>query len=294
MNLRIYIVSSLILFGTHTIESKRHSRVTKVDRYERRARERTQKNTPLDQALSKQTKAMTFDQAVLAQKYYKEHQENDMVIKCGERILAVGGNQDTMRLTRLDLAERFFKKERYKDAEKHAVDYLTFYPGSPDSKRASFLALNATYKTQNNSYKDQKQTRATIDLAQTYLEKYPQDTQHVPAVHEIIKKSYSTLIRSELNIITTHLNTYYNTRGPGHLKSGLKRLEYLKKNYLSHVPQAQTKVLQLERVLKSKLKKAGISIDEKSLDTDPAQSDDRTRWDKVKDFFKEDNTGYFA
>ncbi len=291
MNSRIYVIMSLMLFGA--LEGKRHSRHSKIERYERRARESAEKNSPLSLALSKQTKSMTFDQAVLGQKYYQEQQEDDMVIKCGERILAVGGDQDTLRLTRLDLAERFFKKQRYTDAEKHALDYLTYYPGSPESKKASFIALNATYKSQNNSYKDQAKTHTTIELSKTYLEKYPQDNEHIPAVHEIVKKSYLTLVRSELNIITTHMNTYYNTGGTGHLRSSYKRLEYLKEKYLPQASQVQTRVDQLEQVLLKEMKKAKVAPEEESK-ASKENPKERSRWERTKDFFIEDNAGYFG
>ena len=94
-----------------TIHTKRHSRNSKVERYEKRALEAAKSNSPLAKALSKQTKSMSFDEALLAQEYYRSVNENDMVIKCGERLLAVGGEQDALRLTRLELADLFLKKQ---------------------------------------------------------------------------------------------------------------------------------------------------------------------------------------
>ena len=281
----IYIFSGIV-FIPFSLLGKRHSRITKADRYEKRALQAAELNTPLEKALHKQTKSMTFDEALIAQEYYRSTQEQDMIIKCGERLLSIGGEQDALRLTRLELAELFLTKNKYAEAEKHAQDYLLYYPGAKESKRASFVALQACYKSQSNSFKDQQKTRTTISLADEYLEKYPQDTEYTQHVKEIRNQSYLKLIRSELNVIDSQLSLFNNAGSKNSLPSAQKRLKNLKEKYLPHAPNALKRVEETEQNLE---KVAGA---QQTLTL--AYADSRTRFEKVTDFFREDNPRYFA
>ena len=300
MGTRMKLVYSLlygcILLVPLITHAKRHSRQNKIERFERRAKEAAQNDTPLSLALSKRTKSMSFEEARLAQDYYRTQKEDDMVIKCGERILAVGGDQEIMRLTRLELAELFLKKRKFVEAEKHAQDYLVYYPGTDENKKASFIALSATYQTQHSSHRDQQKTLSTIQMALAFLEKYPQETELHAQVQEMLTNSYLKLIRSELTIITTQLNTHAYTKKAVHHTAAQKRLETLKKTYLPHAPQAQKRVDELEQLLLQRAPE-GTTAPEKKTITIAAQERSpwyKRSWSAAKDFVSEDITTFFA
>lgn len=299
----LFIVAISILTLSCVLQAKRHSRANKVERFEERAQAAAEANSPLASALSKHTKQMSLEEAVLAREYYRVANQNDMVIKCGERILAVGGDQEIMRYTRLELAELFLNKLFYQSAEKHAKEYLMYYPGSKESKKASFIALDATFRSQKNSYRDQQKTRDTIEQATAFLEKHIGDSEYRITVQNMLKKSYLKLIRSEINIINTQLNAYYHASSPASLHSANRRLAFLKDNYLGHAPEARKKVLDLDLTLaqasknpeliqKKREELTQLSQGNLSLAVNDSWID--TGWNSLKRFFFEDNNEYFA
>jgi len=254
----ICLVFTLVWFQTITV-AKRHSHVNKIERYEKRAQAAAQAQSSLAAALSKQTKHMSYDEALLAQGYYRTAQEQDMVIKTGERILAVGGNQtikgvqEVLRKTRLELAELALNKRKFDDAERHAQDYLLFYPGSAECKKALFISLCAAYRSQSHSHRDQQKTHATIEHAASYLAKYPQDTEFRSQVDAMRHESYLKLIRSELNIIETQLHAARNSASRESLLAADKRLLAIKENLLTHAPETRKRVLKTEQEIAQQL-----------------------------------------
>lgn len=296
-----------------TYEAKRHSRELKIERFERRAREAAKENTPLAKALSKRTKIMSFDEAALALDYYREQKHTEMIVKCGERILAVGGDQEIMRQTRLDLAQAFLEQHKYNDAEKHALDYLTYYPGAQESKRASYIAVKALFLSQSDSNRDQQKTRDTVEQAEKYLKKYPTDTQHTQEIQDILDKSYLKIIRNEINIIETQITMYSYANRKGALKGANKRIAYIKKHYLKHAPQTERKLLDLEMTLaqtegntelvaekKDELTKSDTSQKPTSSwqrfreHLKLAKKEPITSWQRSKESLIENNQKYFA
>jgi outer membrane protein assembly factor BamD (BamD/ComL family) len=292
-----YLTILITINGTYF--AKRHSRELKIERFERKAQEAAKENTLLAKALSKRTKGMSFDEAAVALNYYKDQKHNDMIIKCGERLLAVGGNQEVMRQARLDLAQAFLDQNKYTEAEKHALDYLTYYPGAQESKNASYIAIKALFLSQGDSSRNQQKTRDTIEQAEIYLKKYPTDTQHTEEIQDILDKSYLKLIRNEINVIETQINMYHYANRKGALKGANKRIAYLKKQYLKHAPQAERKLLELEITLAQTEGNAPLIAEKKAelakLGTPKlAQEESIFSWQRYKGYFTEDNQKYFA
>lgn len=305
--MKLGTICALILLSAGFIsdlDAKRHSYVNKVERYEKRAQASAQAHSPLSKALSKQTKHMSYDEALLAQDYYRTAQQPDMVIKAGERILAVGGNQtihgvqEVLRKTRLEVAQLSLDQKKYADAERHAQDYLMFYPGSADSKKASFISLSAAYRSQLHSQRDQQKTNTTIEQARAFLEKYPQDHEFRPHVEHILHQSYIKLIRSELHIIQTQINSARYNSSPASLLAADKRLTALKEKLLPHAPDTRKRVLETELLI------AQIKGDtdrtqriQQEIGALPKQSTDQqngiSTWQSVKNYFSEDNEGFF-
>ena len=295
------VILSVISFN---LSAKRHSHVQKIERYEKRAQAAAQAHSPLAAALGKKTKSMSYEEALLAQEYYRTNKQPDMVILTGERILAVAvdqsrkGMQEVLRKTRLELAELYLEKGNYANAEKHAQDYLTFYPGSLESKKASFVSLSGALRSQSHSQRDQQKTKTTIEQATAYLEKYPQDTEFRPRVEEMLHQSYLKLIKSELTIIGTILNTARNANSPASLLSAEKRLIELKEKLLPHAPEAKKRVLETElEIAQEQVNNERIQTIRTELAALPSiqmASKNPTTWQYVKNYFNEDVAGYFS
>ena len=300
--MKLYLYSLLII--TTPLCAKRHSRMNKIERYEQRAKAAAEAHSPLAAALSKQTARMNFEEAVVAQEYYRGTKESDMIIKCGERILAVGGDQEVLRKTRLELAEVSLEKRKFDEALKHAKDYLTFYPGSQESKKASFVGLSATYKSQSNSYRDQGKTRETIDRAEAFLKKHSRDATYAAPAKQMLSTSYLKLIRSEINIISTQLHTFNYANSTASLIAAQNRIKYLKEHYLPHAPEARKRVLELEitlaqaaqdkELIKTKQQELKALATKKPLKLAENITLPRQYWNSTKEFFIEDNQKFFA
>jgi outer membrane protein assembly factor BamD (BamD/ComL family) len=297
---RITLLLSALTGGA--IDAKRHSHTQKVERYEKRAQQVADAYSPLAAALAKQTKHMTYDEALSAQEYYRKEQEPDMVMKTGERLLAVGGNQtipgvqEVLRKTRLELARLCLEQRKFADAQRHAEDYLIFYPGSQESKQASFIALTAAYRSQLHAHRDQQKTRETVAQANAFLEKFPQDTEFAAQVQEMLHQSYQKLIRSELNIIETQYHMSQHASSPESLIAADKRLNELKETLLPLAPHTRKRVLEMELLIaQAHHNHERIEHIRHELSTIPQQPTAApTMWRSVKTYFFEDTAAYFA
>lgn len=252
INLSTLLVCSLTL----PLIGKRHANIKKTEPVETQKISTQSANQTLRSVLSKQTKNMTFAEAQQAKEHYVKEKDNEMVIKCGQRLLAVGGDQEVMRIARLELAELFLEKKNYAEAEKYAQEYQKYYPGAGETKRADYIAIQANYLSKLTANRDQQKTRATIDLAKQFLEKHPQDKEYAQEVHRMMHDCYASLIESEIHIITTQLNTYNHTKKEMALTAAQKRFAYLKEQYLPHAPEIsvaslESRLAQLTKVTDS-------------------------------------------
>ncbi len=294
-----YLLCTALAFSGVAL-AKRHSREHKFERFERRAQEATKDNTPLSLALNKRTKAMTFDEASLALTYYREKNETEMIIKCGERILAIGGDQEVMRQARLDLARAFLALDRHTNAIQHANDYLTYYPGAHESKDASYIATKSLFLSQCHSYRDQRKTKETIEHAEKYLEKYPHDVLHKEEIQQMLEQSYLKLIRSEMNIVEHLINMYLYANRKGALTSAHKRVAYIKEQYIKHAPHTQYKLIELEISLAQAEQNKELIAQKKQELTNLTRpilaqtTKSQGPWQWLKSTFVEDNQRYFA
>lgn len=240
----LFLITALTT--TFPIATKRHSLVRKSERVEQRKKVVITDDESLATLLKKQTKYMTFIEASRAFDYYKTSKEPEMQIKCGQRLLAVGGDQEIMRKTRLELAELFLEKSSFNDAEKYAQEYQKLYPGTQESLRAQYLAIQANYQAKLSFDRDQQKTRTALTLALEFLEKHPDEKELSPIIQELIHDCYQTIIRHEMHIITTQMNTYRYTSHKGTLDAAHKRLEHVKKAYLPHAAIAKARISELE------------------------------------------------
>ncbi len=286
----VYPLIIVIIFISTTALAKRHSKTKKREHVEHSA---PTSNKLLREALNKQTKDMTFAQAQLAKEYYTTHRDEDMIVKCSQRLLAVGGDQETMRITRLELAEIFLTKKNYKDAEKYAQEYQKYYPGAKEITRAEYIAIEANYLSKLSSDRDQEQANRAINLAKEFLEKHPDEKEYTPKIKEMMRKCYKSLIRHEINVIHTQLNTYRNTKKEMVLTAAEKRLAHAKEKYLPSVPEAQQRLDEVGLLLAQAHPNYTPKKQEPLL---LAQSQEPKKgwFDSIKSRFVEDNDAYFA
>ncbi len=204
---------------------------------------------PHIKAPSKSIKDMSFKEALQAKAYHQKMQNSDMMIRCAQRMLAVGGDPEEMRKTRLELSELFLDKNDYKEAEKYALEYQKHYPGSTEALVAGYTAIKSNFLSKLSSDRDQTKTEATIKLSQAFLEKYPQNTEYTQSVKDMMEVCYKDLLESEVHVIKAQLNKYNITKREAVLSGAHKRIAYIKEKLLPHVQTETPRILELELTL---------------------------------------------
>ncbi len=292
------MITSASLVGT------RHSKTKKSEPIKKYSPKKDD-TSHLGSILAKQTKDLTFEQAAQAKEYHTKEKNQEMIIKCAQRMLAVGGDQELMRTARMELADLFLQKGEYKDAEKYALEYHKYYPGADEAKKASYIAIRSNYLSKLSSDRDQEKTRTTVKLAKEFLTTYKDDTEYTKQINEMLDDCYKSLIRSELNVIETQLNNYHYTHNEASLSAAGKRLSFLKETLLPHAPATEKKISSIEKEIE-KLQKKPMPTDDTKKESSSEEttkqdiilaydsSPQRTYFSRVKDCFYEDNDTFFA
>lgn len=288
------IATPINLFGIRHSKTKKREPIKKYT---------VKKEDSLDLAtiLAKQTKDLTFEQAYKAKEYHIREKNQEMIIKCAQRMLAVGGDQELMRTARIELADLSLLKGNYKDAEKYGLEYQKYYPGALEAKKASYIAIRANFLSKLSSDRDQEKTHTAIRLAKEFLATYKDDTEYTPQINEMIEQCYKSLIRAELHVIHTQLNAYHYSQNEGSLAAAEKRITYIKETFLPHAPTAEKKVtllgLELEKLrrkLSIKEKSKQKTSEEETLHVAYDGTQQESSLSYIKDFLFEDNDAFFA
>ncbi|MBA2307239.1 outer membrane protein assembly factor BamD [Candidatus Dependentiae bacterium] len=302
-----FLISALIIATPVTVWGVRHSKTKKKEPLEKYIAKKDH-TLDLSAILSKQTKDLTFEQAQIAREHYNKEKNDDMIAKCGQRLLAVGGDQELMRIARLELADIFLRKGNYKEAEKYALEYQKYYPGAVEAKKAAYIAIRANFLSKLPSDRDQEKTRTTITLAKEFLTAYQDDTEYTPLINTMLDACYKSLVRSELHVIEIQLNSYYYSKNEPSLAAAEKRLAFIQETFLPHTPTAAKKIASLEAEIK-KIRKTPVNSistaddapkkEESALQERVATPDDNLSEKEgylasVKDYFFEDNDSFFA
>lgn len=218
--------------------------------------EETMKDVDIDKALKKLTKDMTFGEALVCGYYYQHKNNFEMMTKCYERALAVGGKQALMKRVTIQLAEGYIQLQDYEKAKKHANTYVTLYPGDKDAKKAAYLEIEASYLSTRTSDRDQQKTRNTIELIDAYIKNYGDSTKansaeddHAAKIDEILLNSYTKLIESEINIAETYINRYNHYKNFSALNAAQKRIKHIKTVILPKIGIENTRLNDLEELV---------------------------------------------
>lgn len=182
---------------------------------------------------------MTFDQLVIARKYYDELGQHDRAIKCYERLLTLSKDSLQLNSLRLELADRFFEEGNFEKAGKLYTGFLEFYPGSDKREYVEYKAILAHFYLTLSSDRDQTETKNTLALTQDFLAHKDIYTTYSQEVQNIQKQCYEKLTQSEMNICAFHVRH-------GNNKGAEQRLAYINKHLRRHAPELEHELLALE------------------------------------------------
>lgn len=197
-------------------------------------------------APNKKVKDMTFDEAKEAKAYYDADNNEALSIECAQRLIALGTDQEVVRVAILELAQIFLNNADYEKAQKYASDYHLLFPGTDQAKEASYLAIKAAFLSTLTADRDQTKTQATLELAQNFVTRYTNDNEYVQSVNDMQNACYEKLLDSEIKVVDTYMSRYNYSGHDAPLKAANNRVAYIKDKLLPHLPSEEERILNLE------------------------------------------------
>jgi len=182
--------------------------------------------------LFKRIKDMNLEEALEAKQYYEDLGREDMVLQLIPHIISISKDVHLTARLQLELADLHLSSGNLEQAGKLYTDFVSFYPGDANIKKARYHLLLATFWTALEPDRDQALTNTSVELAKKYLQDFPQDEEYTPKVHEIIKACYQALLEGELSLMKFYLNKFTYEHKPTAIEAARLRLTHIKDAYL--------------------------------------------------------------
>lgn len=197
----------------------------------RRAPETQQPSRPY-----KKIPDMEFEEAEFAKNYYKKNGNNELAIKSLERAILMCQKPEKSELLMLELADMVLADGDYEKAQKIYREFKNFYPGSESLEYALYQELVSFHLANLTSDRDQTKTHETIQLAQSFLDRFKQSEYH-DSVKNTLTLAYHSLYQHELNQIEFYLNKFSYEPKHGPIIAARNRLRYVQENIMPHLVQ---------------------------------------------------------
>ncbi len=153
-------------------------------------------------------KSLKLDELEKVRAYYSSCNDNDKELTVVERMVSLATDQHQVRTLKLTLADLYFKTGSLEKATKIYTNYLLLYPGSELAPYATHQAILCLFYTTLTTDRDQTRTRATIHLAQSYVQKCEAKVagyaQYEGEVRRIMHECANKLLEYDINIINFH------------------------------------------------------------------------------------------
>lgn len=172
---------------------------------------------------------------------YLKYQNEELSIKYLEALIALITDFVEMRDLRLQLADLYFKNERYDKAGSVYTEYYEAYPGYISAEYALSQAIISKYKQTRDCDQDTSVTREVIDLSKQYLQnksyfKYRKQIQELSIVCS------SQIFESEVQVFEHYFKN-------GYLKSAQRRIDYMKEKILPKQLELKSRVDDLQELV---------------------------------------------
>ncbi|MFA6066223.1 MAG: outer membrane protein assembly factor BamD [Candidatus Babeliaceae bacterium] len=194
---------------------------------------KTSQDTP-----KKNIKDMNIEEAQHARDYYQKTGHPDLVARALERIITLSSDHAISADALIKLADIQLEMNKYEEAQKNYKEFKTLYPGNILIAHAAYKELLAHQKEIKPVYRDQQKTREVIDLAELFLEEFPDDHKKDEVIG-ILDECYKLLLEHDIMIVQFYITKYHLENNIKSLISAIKRLEYVKKRIIPHISNKQ-------------------------------------------------------
>ncbi len=182
---------------------------------------------------------MNYDELKEMKVAYLADGNKESAIKFLEKMIPACNDLEELRVIMLELADLQFDNGSLEKAGKLYKEFTKLYPGNNKIEYASYKAILCSFYATLDSDRDQSNTKDTLDLAQTFLQRADVFTTHAKDVESILTTCRKKLIDSEMNIF----NFYFKR---GSYNSAQKRVEGIRKEFGVAMPEIEPQLLVLE------------------------------------------------
>lgn len=182
--------------------------------------------------LFKRIKDMSLEEAIEAKQYYEDLGREDVVLRLIPHMTALSKDVHFIAQLQLELADLHLSSGNLEEAGKLYTEFISFYPGDSNIKKARYHLLLTTFWTALEPDRDQGLTQTAVELAKKYLQDFPQDTEYTAKVHDILKACYQALLEGELGLIKFYLNKFTYEHKSTALEAARLRLAHIQEAYL--------------------------------------------------------------
>ena len=125
---------------------------------------------------SKGIKQTTLEEAMICKEYYKGKKDYDLTAKYLEHMIPLEKDYKEMGKLILELADLHLELGNREKARSRYGEYKLLYPGSKAIKYVLYKEIVAHVLDMSESTRDQTKTKEAIQLAEKFLQEFPDDT----------------------------------------------------------------------------------------------------------------------
>jgi outer membrane protein assembly factor BamD (BamD/ComL family) len=220
-----------------------------------KAGDKSKESTPKSSA-HKLLSEMTFDEVIVSKDRVMASKNYTSGLKYIERALKLCDDIDEMEKLLLEYSDTLYTCKRYEKASRSYNELANLYPGSDKVEYALYQAIECSSKLILDAERDQTKTQETVDLANQFLQRSDIFTTYKERVEAIKQDALLTLVQSEFNICQFYITSYEYAQAE-------RRLNGIRKDWLSKLPDIEPRILMLECSLAEKQNKPDLITEKK-------------------------------
>ena len=176
-------------------------------------------------------KKLTVSQFEDKLEYAKKIFDTELILKILQQLAKTAHQNSNLNKYLLEIADFYFERNQLEKAIEYYQTYCTLYPGSKESEYAAYKSILASFYTTLAPNRDVTPTEQTIELASKFL-KQAVRKDYKEEVEAIVKQCNHKLFQHEVYVFEHYVQQKK-------YKPAQMRLDYIEKNFLNSIKDAQ-------------------------------------------------------
>ena len=214
--------------------SKRPYAAYKTTYKTERAEQFDDKSVVAADAIKKNIKNMTIQEARAARVYFEKSDDIELIEKTLAHIMKISPNYQERADCLYELATIQLALGRLEKAREMFEQLLGEYPGVEFKKEALYRQILAHYWDCSDPERDQDMTERTLKLVQEFLSRFPAEAGYRESLETIKDYCYKNLFQAELLRMNFYIQKYQINHDEAALLAAQMRLVYVIEKLLEH------------------------------------------------------------